>query len=93
MHSVFELFGIENHAYCYHHVKENFASFFNRQNIREKNGKEDILLLLDNIAYARLDIDYNEAFENLVCFNEDLGRWVAKNNPEHWAMSKFPKKH
>ena len=74
-------------------MKENFASFFNRQNIREKNGKEDILLLLDNIAYARLDIDYNEAFENLVCFNEDLGRWVAKNNPEHWAMSKFPKKH
>ncbi|KAL6325978.1 hypothetical protein AAG906_038470 [Vitis piasezkii] len=40
-----------------------------------------------------LDIDYNEAFENFVCFNEDLGRWVAKNNPEHWAMSKFPKKH
>ncbi|KAL6342601.1 hypothetical protein AAG906_012461 [Vitis piasezkii] len=41
--------------------------------------KEDALLLLDNIAYARLDIDYNEAFEKL-------------NSSEHWAMSKFLKK-
>ena len=58
-------------------MKENFSSFFNRQNIRGKKGKEDVLLLLDNIAYARLDIDYNEAFEKLVRFNGDLARWVA----------------
>ncbi|RVW88786.1 hypothetical protein CK203_034725 [Vitis vinifera] len=83
---------VENHAYCYRHVKENFSSFFNRQNIRGKKGKEDALLLLDNIAYARLDIDYNEAFEKLVRFNGDLARWVAENSPEHWAMSKFLKK-
>ncbi|XP_059598679.1 uncharacterized protein LOC132255063 [Vitis vinifera] len=92
LHSVSELFGVENHAYCYRHVKENFSSFFNRQNIRGKKGKEDALLLLDNIAYARLDIDYNEAFEKLVRFNGDLARWVAENSPEHWAMSKFLKK-
>ena len=73
-------------------MKENFSSFFNRQNIRGKKGKEDALLLLDNIAYARLDIDYNEAFEKLVRFNGDLARWVAENSPEHWAMSKFLKK-
>ncbi|RVW99285.1 hypothetical protein CK203_030629 [Vitis vinifera] len=58
-----------------------------------KKGKEDVLLLLDNIAYARLDIDYNEAFEKLVHFNGDLARWVAENSPEHWAISKFLKKH
>ncbi|RVW15074.1 hypothetical protein CK203_084857 [Vitis vinifera] len=92
LRNVSELFGVENHAYCYRHVKENFSSFFNRQNIRGKKGKEDALLLLDNIAYARLDIDYNEAFEKLVCFNGDLARWVAENSPEHWAMSKFLKK-
>ncbi|RVW67746.1 hypothetical protein CK203_065492 [Vitis vinifera] len=92
LRSVSELFGVENHAYCYRHVKENFSSFFNRQNIRGKKGKEDALLLLDNIAYARLDIDYNEAFEKLVRFNGDLARWVAENSPEHWAMSKFLKK-
>ncbi|RVW64911.1 hypothetical protein CK203_041918 [Vitis vinifera] len=63
-----------------------------RQNIRGKKGKEDALLLLDNIAYARLDIDYNEAFEKLVCFNGDLARWVVENSLEHWAMSKFLKK-
>ena len=74
-------FGIENHAYNYQHVKENFSSFFNQQNIRGKKGKKDVLLLLDNIAYARLDIDYNEAFEKLVYFNADLARWVAENSP------------
>ncbi|RVW97995.1 hypothetical protein CK203_029089 [Vitis vinifera] len=66
--------------------------FFNKQNIRGKKGKEDALLLLDSIAYARLEIDYNEAFEKLVRFNENLAKWVAENNPEHWAMSKFLKK-
>ncbi|WJZ82782.1 hypothetical protein VitviT2T_002510 [Vitis vinifera] len=39
LRSVSELFGVENHAYCYRHVKENFSSFFNRQNIRGKKGK------------------------------------------------------
>ncbi|WJZ87677.1 hypothetical protein VitviT2T_007043 [Vitis vinifera] len=68
---------------------ENYEDW---QNIRGKKGKEDALLLLDNIAYARLDIDYNEAFEKLVRFNGDLARWVAENSPEHWAMSKFLKK-
>ncbi|WJZ96735.1 hypothetical protein VitviT2T_015388 [Vitis vinifera] len=92
LRSVSELFGVENHAYCYRHVKENFSSFFNRQNIRGKKGKKDALLLLNNTAYARLDIDYNEAFEKLVRFNGDLARWVAENSPEHWAMSKFLKK-
>ena len=92
MRSVFELFGIGNHAYCYRHVKENFSSFLNKKNIRGKKWKEDALLLLGSIAYTRLDIDYNEAFEKLVRFNDNLGKWVAKNNPEHWAMSKFLKK-
>ncbi|RVW13602.1 hypothetical protein CK203_088780 [Vitis vinifera] len=92
LRSVFELFGIGNHAYCYRHVKENFSSFLNKQNIRGKKGKEDALLLLDSIAYARLEINYNEAFEKLVLFNDNLGKWVAENNPEHWAMSKFLKK-
>ena len=50
------------------------------------------MLLLDNIAYARLEIDHNEAFEKLVCFNDSLAKWVTENNPEHWAMSKFLKK-
>ena len=92
LRSVLKLFGTKNHAYCYRHVKKNFSSFFNRQNIRGKKGKEDALLLLDNIAYARLDIDYNEAFEKLVRFKADLARWVMENSPEHRAMSKFFKK-
>ena len=50
------------------------------------------MLFLDNIAYARLDINYNEAFEKLMHFNNNLARWVAKNSPDYWAMSKFLKK-
>ena len=35
-----EIFGEENHAYCYLHVKENFSSFFNKSNTRGNKGKE-----------------------------------------------------
>ena len=91
LHSVSEFFGTENHAYCYRRVKEKISSFLNRQNIKGKKGKEDVLLLLDNIVYAKLDVDYNDAFEKLVHFNDNLAKWVAENNPEHWAMSKFLK--
>ena len=73
-------------------LRKNFSSFLNKQNIRGKKGKEDALLLLDSIAYARLEIDYNEAFEKLVRFNDNLDKWVVENNPKHWAMSKFLKK-
>ena len=30
--SVLEVFGLENHAYCYHHLKENFKSFLSKHN-------------------------------------------------------------
>ena len=73
-------------------MKENFTSYFNRQNIREKKGKEDAWALMGGIAFTRLEADYNDAFEKLARLNEDLGKWVTKNNLEHWAMSKFPKK-
>ncbi|RVW39227.1 hypothetical protein CK203_112427 [Vitis vinifera] len=81
LRSVSKLFGTGNHAYCYRHVKENFSSFFNKQNIRGKKEKEDVLLLLDSIAYARLEIDYNEAFEKLVRFNENLANGLRKTIP------------
>ena len=58
-------------------MNENFSIFFNRKNFRGKKGIKDVLLLLDSIAYARLDIDYNEAFEKLVRFNDNLEKWVV----------------
>ena len=64
-------------------MNENFSIFFNRQNFRGKKGIKYVLLLLDSITYARLDIDYNEAFEKLVRFNDNLVKWVAKNNLDH----------
>ena len=55
-------------------MEENFSSFFNGQNIKGKKGKEDVFLFLDNIAYAKLGIDYNEPFEKLVHFNDNLAK-------------------
>ena len=64
----------KNNTYCYRYLKENFTSFFYRQNIREKKDKENVWLLLNNIVYAILDINYNETFTKIVCFNEDITR-------------------
>lgn len=83
---------MKNHEHCYLHLKENFTSYFNKQNIEGKKDKEDVWLLMDSIAYARLACDYNESFAKLVCFNEVLAKWVEKNNPKHLMMSKFLKK-
>ena len=52
LRSVLELFGEENHVFCYLHLKENFSSFFNKSNTRGKKGKENALQWLDKITYA-----------------------------------------
>ena len=86
--SVAEVFGVENHAYCYRHLKEDFS----HQLMMGREGKDNALKLLDAVAYARLEIRYNSAMENLRRFDANLAKWVEDNNPEHWVMSKFPKK-
>ena len=49
--------------------------------------------MLDSIAYARLDCDYEVAMDTLRTFNHDLAKWVEENSPQHWAISKFKKIH
>ncbi|RVX10318.1 hypothetical protein CK203_016115 [Vitis vinifera] len=92
LRSVSQLFGVENHAYCYRHVKENFNSYVTKHSMKGKKCKMDALLLLDNVVYARLDDDYVVAMEKLKTYNSDLANWVEENSPQHWAMSKFAKK-
>ncbi|KAL6332031.1 hypothetical protein AAG906_020390 [Vitis piasezkii] len=89
----FEVFGSENHAHCYRHIKENFSSFLTKLNTKGRKGKENALQMLDSIAYARLDCDYEVAMDTLRTFNHDLAKWVEENNPQHWAISKFKKMH
>lgn len=36
LHSVSQLFGVENHAYCYRHVKENFSSYVTKHSMKGK---------------------------------------------------------
>ncbi|RVW30634.1 hypothetical protein CK203_041042 [Vitis vinifera] len=91
IHSVSEVFGSENHAHCYRHIKENFSSFLTKLNTKGRKVKENALQMLDSIAYARLDCDYEVAMDTLRTFNHDLAKWVKENNPQHWAISKFKK--
>ena len=36
LRSVSQLFGVENHAYCYRHVKENFSSYVTKHSMKGK---------------------------------------------------------
>ena len=42
LRSVPEIFG-ESHAYCYHHLKENFSCFFSKHTTKGNKGKENAL--------------------------------------------------
>ena len=37
--SVPEIFGVDNYAYCYRHLKEKFSSFYSKQNTRRSKGR------------------------------------------------------
>ena len=43
LRSVPKIFGGENHAYCYRHLKENFSSFFSKHTTKGNKGKENAL--------------------------------------------------
>ena len=90
LRSVPEVFGTENHAYYYRHLKENFSTLLNRHNTKGIKGKEGALQWLDSIAYTRRDEDYYANLSELRNYNEALAKWVEENAPGHWAMSKFP---
>ncbi|KAL6340013.1 hypothetical protein AAG906_038848 [Vitis piasezkii] len=51
---VSEVFGSENHAHCYRHIKENFGSFLTKLNTKGRKMKENALQMLDSITYASL---------------------------------------
>ena len=72
LRSVPEIFGEENHAYCYRHLKENFSSFFNKSNTKGNKGKENALQWLDKCVYARLENDYNAHPNELRMYNDSL---------------------
>ncbi|XP_028767379.1 uncharacterized protein LOC114725084 [Neltuma alba] len=91
------VFGGDRHAFCYRHVKENYSAEFLKitRGKRRTNGqtKEVALKLLDSIAYARLDRDFDRSMEKLMAFCPELGQWLQTNGDiERWAQSKFPYK-
>ena len=81
--SVPEIFGAENHAYCYRHFKENFSTVVTKHNTRGNKGKECALQWLDSIAYASRGEDYDANLSELGNYNEVLAKWVEENSPKH----------
>lgn len=95
--AVHDIFGSERHAFCYRHLKENFTSEFVKMNRGQGrtsgNDKEDAKKLLDAIAYARYEEDYNVAMGKLGLKFPNMALWVmTSGDVERWAMSKFPYK-
>ena len=76
LRSVLKIFGVENHAYCYWHLKENFSTFISRHNTRRNKGKEATLQWLDSIAYVHRNEDYDANLSKLRTYNEVLAKWV-----------------
>ena len=70
LHSVSNVVNLENHVYCYHHLKQNLNNFFSRHNIRGNTCKENMLQFLDSITYARLEHDYNVFMFELRKYND-----------------------
>ncbi|XP_028785849.1 uncharacterized protein LOC114741731 [Neltuma alba] len=91
------VFGGDRHAFCYRHVKENYSAEFLKitRGKRRTSGqtKEVALKLLDSIAYARLDRDFDRSMEKLMAFCPELGQWLQTNGDiERWGQRKFPYK-
>ncbi|XP_028763658.1 uncharacterized protein LOC114721933 [Neltuma alba] len=88
------IFGGDRHAYCYRHVKENFSSEMNKlyRGRRRTSGisKEVGLKLLDDIAYARVNVEFDKAMTRMGNFSPQLLQWLNNHGDIHkWAMSKF----
>ncbi|XP_028799212.1 uncharacterized protein LOC114754590 [Neltuma alba] len=91
------VFGGDRHAFCYRHMKENYSAEFlkiTRGKRRTSGQTKDVALkLLDSIAYARLDRNFDRSMEKLMAFCPELGQWLQTNGDiERWAQSKYPYK-
>lgn len=50
-------------------IRNLIFSFLIKKNVKGKKGKENIISLLDDISYTRLDVDYNDVITTLRQFN------------------------
>lgn len=78
--TVRDIFGNDRHAFCYMRMKENFSVEYTRLNRgsgrTSGKSKEDVLKMLDTIAYARHEFKYNVALVKLKLFSPQLAQWV-----------------
>ncbi|XP_028802553.1 uncharacterized protein LOC114757633 [Neltuma alba] len=90
------VFGSDRYAYCYRHVKENFSAAWlklNRSKRSRTRSKEDVLMLLNKIAWARVDDEFDKAMVEMTEFSPELFDWLNNHGDvEKWAVSKFPYK-
>ena len=85
------VFGADNHSYCVRHLIENLLKEAARLGIRRNASKDLIKEMFNRIAYATTGPEYDSAMEELRKFRRELAVWVERNDPHHWAQSKFSK--
>ncbi|RVW90276.1 hypothetical protein CK203_036766 [Vitis vinifera] len=93
--SVPEVFGLENHAYYYRHLKENFSRFVSKQNTKGNKGKENALQFLDSIAYARHERHHsicNFLMEHMAKLGSMLVKHKEQSNNWKWSLEPQLKK-
>lgn len=85
-----QVFGKENHAYCLRQITESFMKEAGKHGLRKETTRLIVKEMFNKVAYATNTADYDSEMEELRRCKRQLAEWIEANEPERWALSKFP---
>ncbi|MQL74236.1 hypothetical protein Taro_006589 [Colocasia esculenta] len=83
-----DIFPNDHHAYCFQHIMQNF----NDQCVGKYAAPFKKLLrkILQRIAYAVTEQEYQDAMMAVEINSADAKEWVLRNDVDHWSHARFP---
>ncbi|MQL94571.1 hypothetical protein Taro_027221 [Colocasia esculenta] len=83
-----DIFPNDHHGYCFQHIMQNF----NDQCAGKYAAPFKKLLrnILQRIAYAVTEQEYEDAMMAMELNSADAKEWVLRNDVEHWSHARFP---
>ncbi|MQL93962.1 hypothetical protein Taro_026614 [Colocasia esculenta] len=83
-----DIFPNDHHGYCFQHIMQNF----NDQCAGKYAAPFKKLLrkILQRIAYAVTEEEYEDAMMAMELNSADAKEWVLRNDVEHWSHARFP---
>ncbi|MQL82228.1 hypothetical protein Taro_014693 [Colocasia esculenta] len=83
-----DIFSNDHHSYCFQHIMHNF----NDQCAGKYAAPFKKLLrkILQRIAYAVTEQEYEDAMMAMELNSADAKEWVLQNDIEHWSHAHFP---